>query len=104
MVDSSNNIILKNEYDKIKRVYDTYILKREGNFGLADVNGQIILPADNDKIKKLGEYILVEKDNKYDVYDSDGNKLNEKSYKNIRLERNILEGKLNKNWEEIPNI
>lgn len=104
MVDSSNNIILRNEYDKIKRVYDTYVLKRDGKYGLADMNGNIILPADNDKIKKLGEYLLVEKDNKYDVYDSDGNKLNEKSYKKIRLERNILEGKSNKNWEEIPNI
>ena len=104
MVDSSNNILLKNEYDKIKRTYDTYILKRDGEFGLADINGKIILPANNDKIKKLGEYILVEKDNFYDVYDSDGNKLNKIPYKKIRLERNVLEGKIHKKWEEIISL
>lgn len=103
MIDSSNNIVLKNEYDKIKRVYDTYILKRDGDFGLVDINGKIILPANNDKIKKLGEYILVKKDGRYDVYDSDGNKLNDIRYKKIRLERNTLEGKIEKTWEEIED-
>lgn len=104
MIDSSNNVILKNRYDKIKRVYDTYVLKNDGKYGLADMYGDIILPADNDKIKKLGEYILVEKDNKFDVYDFDGNKISKKSYKKIRLERNVLEGKIGSIWEEIESL
>ncbi len=106
MIDYSNNVLIKNEYDKIKPLYNTFLLKQYGLYGLADINGKIILEAQYDKIKKLGEYILVKKDKKYGVYDSVGNKITDIKYKDIRLERNVLEGKLNSGrWVEInPKI
>ena len=102
MTDSSNKTILPNEYDKIKRLYDTYKLKKEGLFGLADINGKIIVSADSDSIKKLGEYILVKKGKAYRVFDATGKELNNTIYKKVRLERNVLEGKLIDNtWVKI---
>lgn len=105
LLDSSNNVIIKNEYDKIKRVYDIFILKQYNKFGLADINGKIIIPAQVDSIKKLGEYIIVKNNKKYGVYSNDGKALSPIIYKKIRLERNKLEGTINgKVWVEISNI
>lgn len=94
MCDNSNNTFIKNENDSIKQLYETYLIKKMEKSGLADKNGKIILPVEYDKIKKLGEYILVEKDNKYGVLNSTGTIIAEPIYKDIRLNRNTLEGKL----------
>ena len=80
LVDSSYNIYLKDEYDKIKPLYDTYLIKKAGKYGLIDIKGNIILEAHYDKIKKLGEYIIVEKDNLYGAFDSTGVKLSDIKY------------------------
>ena len=77
---SSNNILLKNEFDNIKLLYDTYIAKKADKYTFLDLNGEIIL-SDLDKIKKLGEYILVKKDKLYGIYDSQGNQLSKIKYK-----------------------
>ena len=94
-VDSNGYIVIRNEYEKIKVLYATFVLKRYGKYGLADINGEIILDAKYDKIKKIGEYILVKKDKLYQVYSSTGDLISDKYYKNIRLERNVLKGKVN---------
>ena len=102
LLSSSNEVFAKNQYDKISKIYDTFILKRQGKFGMADAYGNIILEAEYDKIKKLGEYILVEKDNRYGVFDAQGNMIADVIYKDIKLERNILQGKLPKGkWQTI---
>lgn len=101
MVDSSNNQVLKNEYDKIKPLYDTYLLKKQGEFGLADIDGNIILEACNDSIKKLGEYIVVKNKKEYNIYDASGKKISDIGYKKIRLNRNTLEG-LQKGGKWVP--
>ena len=94
LMNSQGEILLKNEYEKIKPLYDTFVTKKYGKYGLVDINGNLILPAENDKIKKLAEYIVVEKDNLYKVFSSLGDLLSDKEYKKIRLERNTLEGKV----------
>lgn len=96
MCDNANNILIKNENDTIKPLYETYLLKKMGNYGLTDKNGKITLPVEYDKIKKLGEYILIEKDDKFGVLDSTGKIIAKPIYKEIRLNRNNLEGKINK--------
>lgn len=102
LLDASNNILIKNEHDKIKPLYETYLLKKYDKYGLADKNGNIILQTEYDDIEKLGEYILIKKDNKYGVLDSSGNVIAKPVYKKIRLERNNLEGKLAGNcWQNI---
>lgn len=98
MCNNANNIIIKNENDTIKPLYETYLLKKMGNYGLTDKNGKIILPVEYNKIKKLGEYILIEKNNKFGVLDSTGEIIAKPIYKEIRLNRNILEGKINKGY------
>lgn len=77
-------------------------MKKEGKFGLVDVNGLIILKSDYDKIKPLGEYVLAHKDSKYTVFDSDGRQITDEVFKDIRLKRNVLQGKNLKNkWQKI---
>ena len=89
-MDSEGNILLKPEFDKIKPLYDTYVTKKAGKFGLVDFRGNTILTPDFDEIKKLGEYILVKKDKKYGVFDAQGVQLSEINHKKIKLERNEL--------------
>lgn len=102
LCDNSNNILIKNEHDKIKPLYETYLLKKYNKYGLTNKSGKLILPIEYDKIKKLGEYILIEKDGKYGVLDSFGNIIAKPIYKKIRLERNHLEGKLTGNyWQSL---
>ena len=102
IVDSENNILVKNDCEKIKSLHDTILLKRYGKYGLADLNGKILYNIQYDKIKKLGEYILMRENKKYFVLDSDGNRINKSFYKKIKLERNTLYGLTNdKNWIEI---
>lgn len=100
-IDSSNTVLVKNENEKIKPLYETFVLKKYGKYGLVDKNANLILATEYDNIKKLGEYILVEKDNKFGLYDSMGNCISEPVYKKIRLERNNLEGLANKKWQKI---
>ena len=78
------------------------MLKREGKFGLCDINGNVILSANYDKIKKLGEYILIKKDKEYQILNSKGEFLTNEKFKKIRLKRNSLEVKRNKSsWEKL---
>lgn len=99
--DNSNQILVKNENDKISALYDTFVIKKYDKYGLADKNGKIILPTDNDSIKKLGEYILVKKERKYGVLDSFGKIIADIKYNKIRLNRNTLEGYIDKNWQAL---
>ncbi|MBQ8635360.1 WG repeat-containing protein [bacterium] len=101
MIDSSNKVYLKDEYDRIKPLYDTYLIKKAGKYGIVDIKGNIILDANCDKIKKMGEYIIVEKDNLYGVYDSLGNKISDIEYKKVKLERNQLKIKKDGQWQEL---
>lgn len=101
MINSSNKILIKNEYDKIKPLYETYVLKRKNQYGLTDKNGKIILPPIYEKIKKCGEYIIVQKGNFYGVFDTTGQQITDFKYYDIRLERNTLQGKLKKQWINI---
>lgn len=101
MINSSNKTIIKNEYDKISNIFNAYLLKKEGEYGLADKNGKIVVLANCDKIKKLGEYIIVEQGNRYGVFDANANPICPIIYKKIRLERNSLEGYLNKEWVKL---
>ncbi|MBE7711738.1 MAG: WG repeat-containing protein [Cyanobacteria bacterium SIG31] len=96
LMDSSGKLILKNEYEKIKPVYDTFLLKKYGKYGLADMDGEIILETECDKIKKMDEYIVTKKNGKYRVYDATGKILSDIEYKKVRVERNTLEGKMEK--------
>ena len=51
----------------MKPLYDMYILKRLGDYCLADKSGEIILELIYDKIKPLGEYILVKQGKYYQI-------------------------------------
>ena len=102
IVDSENNILVKNDCEKIKSILDTILIKRYNKYGLADLNGKIIYDVKYDKIKKLGEYILVRDGKKWFALDSDGERLNDFSYKKIKLERNTIYGLCDdKEWVEI---
>lgn len=101
MINSLNKIYLKNEFDKIKPLYDTYLIKKKGKFGLLDLDGNVILNCDCDSIKKLGEYILVKKDKYYQAFSSQGTLVNQEKYKKIKLERNNLMGKINGKWQAL---
>lgn len=101
MINSSNKTIVKNEYEKISPIYDCYLLKKYGKYGLTDNKGNIIVEANCDKIKKLGEYIITKNNCKYGVYDSAGHIIADNIYKDVRLERNTLEGKLAKKWVSV---
>ena len=102
ILDSDNNILVKNDCDKIKSLYDTILIKRYHKYGLANLDGKIIYDVKYDKIKKLGEYILVKDGKKYFVLDSDGEMFSEFSYKKIKLERNTLYGFTDDNkWVEL---
>ena len=54
IIDVNNNVLVKNECEKIKPILDVLLLKKYGKYGLADTNGKIILKTEYDKIKKLG--------------------------------------------------
>ena len=102
MTDNSNNILIKNEHDKIKPLYDVFVIKKYDKFGIVNKNGNIVLQTEYDKVKKIGEYIVVKKDGKYGVLDSTGEIISEAIYKKIRLNRNSLEVKLPKNsWKTL---
>ena len=102
LISGSNQIFVKNEYDKIKPLYDTFVLKKCGKFGLADINGNLILDAKNDKIENLGEFIVVKHEGIYKVYDSSGKLYSNKGFLKVRLKRNVLEGKYSDNdWQLI---
>lgn len=101
MINVSNKTLIKNEYDKIKEIHNAYLLKGKNGYGLADKNGKIIVTANCDNIKKLGEYIVVEQGNRFGVFDSNANSICPIIYKKIRLERNSLEGNLNKEWVKL---
>ena len=66
------------------------------------MDGKIIYDIKYDKIKKLGEYILVRDGKKWFALDSDGERINDFSYKKIKLERNTIYGLCDdKEWVEI---
>lgn len=103
MTDIDNNQLIANNCDKIKNIYNIYLIKRYGKYGLADKFGGIILGTNYDKIKKLGEYLLVKKNDRYGVWDANGKIISEIKYKSVKLDRNVLRGKTpNGSWEDIP--
>lgn len=102
ITDSNNKILIKNENDSIKPLYDVFIVKKQNKYRIADNKGQIILPSEYDNIKMLGEYILIKKDGKFGVLDANGKTIADTIYKKIRLERNNLEGKIAGNsWHSL---
>lgn len=92
LMNQDGKILVKNDCERIKPLYDTLVLKKYGKYGLANCDGEIILPIEQDKIKKLGEYIIVKRDKKYNALNLHGQKLNDFGYKKIKLKRNTLFG------------
>ena len=102
MADNSNNILIKNEHDKIKSLYDVFVIKKYDKFGIVNKNGKLILQTEFDSVKKLGEYILIKKDGKYGILDASGKIIAEPIYKKVRLNRNTIEVKLPKHsWKSL---
>ena len=101
IVDVNNKTILENDCDKIKPLYDTFVVKKYNKYGLLDLNANILLNIEYDKISKLGEYIIVKKNKKYQVYDYTGKLLSPNQYKKLRLKRNRLQGYINR-WTDVP--
>ena len=101
IIDSDNNVLVKNDCDSITPLYETQLLKKFHKYGLATNDGDIILEISCSKIKKLGEYILVKRGRRYGLFSSTGEKITDIKYKKIRLERNTLEGYINKQWQVI---
>lgn len=102
MMNSSNVSFIKNQYDKITPLYNTFLIKSDGKYGLANANAKIILEPKYDKISALGEYIIVKSDKLYQIYDSNGKLLSDKHYKKVNLKKNVLKGKLTENeWVEV---
>lgn len=101
-LDSSNKTLLKNEYDKIKPIYNVYKLKLDGDFGMANSKGEMILYPNCESIKKMGEYILVKRGKEYGVYDVDGNVVADIKYRKVKFERNTLYLQdFDKNWIKV---
>lgn len=92
VVDLGNNLLIPNDCERIKPLYDTLVLKRYGRYGLADLNGKILYEPKYDRIKKMGEYILLKDNKTYRVLDMSGSPVNDKIYGKVRLNRNKLEG------------
>ncbi len=102
--DFENNVLIKNECEKIKPLFDVFVVKKYRKYGMADRYGYLFAEPKYDSIKKLGEYILVKQNGKYGVFDYKGEKICDIKYKKIRLERNRLEGRLESGqWIEIKN-
>lgn len=102
ILDINNNQLVDNDCERIKPLYDTYVLKKYGKYGLVSKEGKLLLEPAHDKIKKLGEYILVRDNNLYSVLDMCGNSIDDNKYKKVRLERNTLQGMNEK--EEWSNL
>ena len=102
ITDIDGNEIIPNDCDSIKNIHNALLIKRYGKYGLADRYGTVILGTNYDKIKKLGDYILVKKNDKYGVWDSNGKNISEIIYKSVKLDRNILHGKTDRDeWVDI---
>ena len=102
VLDINNNILINNDCEMIKPLYETLVIKRYGKYGLADLNGKILYEPKYKKIKRLGEYILVKDGKNYFVLDFEGQKVFDESYKYVRLERNRLKVKSSqKSWINI---
>ena len=93
ILDHNNTILVKNDYDKIEPLFDTFLLKKQWKYGLLDINAKLILEPIYDSIKSLGEYIIVKNNGLYSVLDSSGKQLSSSKYKSIKLKRNVLYAK-----------
>lgn len=73
----NNKIIINNEYQSIDydKTNKIFILRKNKNYGVADINGKVIISVENTNIQAKGEYIYAEKNNVKEVYDSLGNKV-----------------------------
>jgi hypothetical protein len=100
IVDVNNRIIIDNDCDRIKPLFDTFVVKKGDKYGLLDLNTNTILKTEYDKIGKIGEYITVKKNRKYQVYDYSGKLLAPNQYKRLRLNRNHLQGYINR-WVDV---
>ena len=92
IIDVNDNILIKNDCDKIKIVNDVLIIKRYDKYGLASRDGEIIYDIKYNKIKKFGEYILIKQDKKFGIYNPETKESSQIKYKKIKLERNVLKG------------
>ncbi len=92
LTDLNNTAYLKNEYDSIKELHYTYLIKKDNRYGLVNANGKMVLSATYNKIKKCGEYIIYEQNGKWGALDANGNILAYPQYKKIELNRNVLVG------------
>ena len=92
IIDINNNIMVRNDCDKIKMANDVLIIKRYNKYGLASRNGKIIYDIKYDKIKKFGEYMLIKQDKKFGIYNPETKESSQIKYKKIKLERNALKG------------
>lgn len=102
IMNSRNEILIENEYDKIKPFQEVFILKKEDKYGLANKFGSIIYDTKYEKIKDLNEYLLIKDNSKYGVINSKGEEISQIKYNAIRMKRNRLEGKLkNGKWVKI---
>ena len=53
------------------------------------------------KIEHLGEYLLAKTNDRYVIFDSQGNQVSKTLYKKVRLERNTLQGYIDKSWVDV---
>ena len=103
VLDIDNNVLVKNECEKIKQSGDLIVIKKYGKFGIMDSDGNLKTKIEYSRIKHLGEYVLGKIYDKYVIFDSNGNPINQNRYEKVRLERNNLQGYLNKIWVNIDN-
>lgn len=102
MMNSSNVTFIKNQYDKITPLNNTFLIKSNWKYGLADSNAKIILEPIYDKISALDEYIIVKLNKQYQVYDSNGKLISDKYYSKVSLKKNVLKGKPAENeWVDV---
>ena len=92
LINLEGTLILPCEYDSItpiKGIKNSLIIKKEGKVGLANTSGTIIVPVEYAEVTSLTSnyqngYIVKNAENKYGVIASDGNKILECVYNNIK--------------------
>lgn len=105
LINTTTNKRLKNEYDKIKPLQNTLLLKKYDKYGLANNKGEVILPTIYNKIEQLEQFILIKEKSQISILNNAGKKITDKTYKKIRINRNTLEGLTNdKKWIKIEDI
>ncbi len=68
------------EFEKNNKIF---IVKKNSQYGVLDINGNIIVPIDADSIQENGIYILEKKNNEQKYYDLSGNIINDLKYEAV---------------------